>query len=486
MPRTAASGRFDIMPAQVTLNFDGVNGQVALGSSGPIAAATNAFTAACRFRREKIAGITAMIGDGTNTAQNHWNFQIQAANRKLLTTIITTSGAKALVGANNIPYNTWCHATLVYDGANITWYYNGDFDSTTTHTGTVLASTDGVFIGTGSSPIGGAFRYFGGAICDVKYWTRALSASEISDLAKTRRNDASIRSGLAGEWLLNDRSGTTALDSAGTNHGTISGGAAFTTTQFPFMPRIKESSNPGEISGCIGYWEADQGITLDGSNKVSQWDDLSGFGAHMTQSDPTVRFGYTASSINGRPTVDMVSGILNKMTATINFPATAPHTLIVLAKASTTQPATFSGIVCIGSGGAGGNTSSIGTDNTRKLWTGGAGDGTPTFFVPVTGTTYFLAKTSDTSHVATYIDNVFMGVAKQLAKYSITPLNLAVLGQYSLGSTSSNMNVAFAAVFNRQLSNTEINSIANYAKAKYGLSMTTGQRTAVSGRVAIT
>lgn len=285
---------------------------------------------------------------------------------------------------------------------------------------------------------------------------------------------------------MNDRTGTTALDSAGTNHGTISGGAAFTTTQYPFMQRIKESSNPGEIAGCIGYWEADQGVTLDGSNKVSQWNDLSGFGAHMTQSDPSIRFGYTASNINGLPTVNMVNTILNKMTATVSFPSNAPHSLVVLCKASATQPVTFSGIVCLGSGGAGGNTSSIGTDNGRKLWTGGAGDGTPTFFVPTTGTTYLIAKTSDVSHVSSYINNVFMGTVKQLTKYNLSPLNLAVLGQYSLGSTSSNMDVAFAAIYNRQISNTELNAIANYAKTKYGLSISTGQRTAVSGRIDIT
>lgn len=486
MPRSDATSRYKIMPSQVALNFDGVNGLVSLGTSGPIAQSATAFTAACRFRRTKSTGIVAMIGDGTNTAQNHWNFQIQGPNRRLLTTVITTNGAKALVGANNIPMFTWCHATLVYDGANITWYYNGDFDNTTTHTGTVLASTDGVYIATGSAPIGGALRYFEGQICDVKYWTRALSASEAFDLAKLGRNDASIRTGLAGEWLLNDRSGTTALDTAGTNHGTISGGASFTTIQYPFQNRIKEMSSPGDISGCIGYYEADQGVTLDGSNKVSQWDDLSGFGSHMTQSDPSIRFGYTASSINGLPTVDMSSAILNKMTAALKFPANTHHSLVVLAKANATQPIYFSGIITLGSGAGGGNTSTIGTDNGKRIWTGGAGDGTPTFSVPTTGTTYLLAKTSDTTHVTTYIDNVLMGVSKQISVYSISPLNLGVLGQYTSGSTSCNMSIAFAAFYNRQLSITEMNAIAVYAKQKYGLSLNVGTRSAMSGRSLIT
>lgn len=41
---------------------------------------------------------------------------------------------------------------------------------------------------------------------------------------------------------------------------------------------------PSDISGLTAWYDANQGITKDGSDLVSQWDDLSGNGYHMTQS----------------------------------------------------------------------------------------------------------------------------------------------------------------------------------------------------------
>lgn len=40
---------------------------------------------------------------------------------------------------------------------------------------------------------------------------------------------------------------------------------------------------PDDISGLTAWYDANQGITKDGSDLVSQWDDLSGNGYHMTQ-----------------------------------------------------------------------------------------------------------------------------------------------------------------------------------------------------------
>lgn len=197
--------------------FNGTSDFVDLGSSGAIAAATATFSAACYFKREKTTGLTAMVGDNNNAAQNHWNFQVNGPGRSLLTTIITSTGSKALVGTSGVPMNTWCHAVLTYDGATITWYFNGLFDNSTTHTGTVLASTSGVLIGSGSAPIGGAFRYFGGNIAEVKYWDRAISSKEKELLFFDDYNDAGMRTNLAGEWLLNG----TANDTAGGNNGTV-------------------------------------------------------------------------------------------------------------------------------------------------------------------------------------------------------------------------------------------------------------------------
>lgn len=218
-----------------SLKLDGTTQWVDLGNTGAIAAATAAFSLSCWFKRDKNLGIVAMVGDNDNTAQRHFNFQTQGAGRKLLTTLITSVGAKPLVGLNNIPANVWVHAVLTYDGAFIRWYYNGLPDSFTTHTGTVLASASGMLIGTGSAPIGQAYRIFSGNIQDVKYWDRAITAPEVYDMYFLGRNDAALRIGLKGEWLLY----ANALDTSGFgNHGTLIGSPVFDANEVPFKDRV--------------------------------------------------------------------------------------------------------------------------------------------------------------------------------------------------------------------------------------------------------
>lgn len=231
---TPFTDRFIIRNVASSYRADGISNYIDLGSSGAIAAATTVFSCAVWFKRDKQTGINAMVGDNNNAAQNHWNFQTQGPNRKLLTTLITSVGPKALVGGTNIPANTWCHAVLTYDGAFIRFYFNGYMDAITTHTGTVLASTSGVQIASGSAPVGGAYRFFGGWMQDLKYWTRVLTAQDAYDLAINNRNDAAMRTNLMGEWLLI----SDALDTSGQgNHGTQFGGF-YDTTDAPFKDRV--------------------------------------------------------------------------------------------------------------------------------------------------------------------------------------------------------------------------------------------------------
>ena len=225
-----------------SIRLNGIDQWIDLGNTGPICLSVNAFSCSVWFKRDKIANsagsqLVAMVGDANNAAQNNWNVQTQAPGRRLLTSVISsTLGLRALVGLNNIPLGVWCHAVLTYDGAFIRWYYNGIQENVTTCTGAVTASTSGKFIGTGSAPIGGAFRIFGGWIQDVKYWDRALTAAEVYDLYFLNRNDAAMRTNLKGEWLLYSN----ALDTSGFgNHGTLVGSPVFDSNEMPFKERAQ-------------------------------------------------------------------------------------------------------------------------------------------------------------------------------------------------------------------------------------------------------
>jgi hypothetical protein len=61
--------------------------------------------------------------------------------------------------------------------------------------------------------------------------------------------------------------------------------------------------SPLDIPGCALWLEADRGITLDGSNKVSAWADQSGNGRHFINVTTSLRPLLSLNKIGGRPAV---------------------------------------------------------------------------------------------------------------------------------------------------------------------------------------
>lgn len=321
-----------------------------------------------------------------------------------------------------------------------------------------------------------------GTVSSVRAWNVSLTANQVADMYRTKEVPTT---GLVRWYKLNEGTGSTAYDSSPTaDQGTITN-PYWSFNNVPFCLPVCASANPAQLPNCLFYYEADQGVTLDVSNKVSQWDDLSGNGSHMTQATAGLRFTYTASSINGLPTVNLVAGTGNVMTATSNYFANQPHTLVVVARAYSTQPSAYSGIISIGSGAVGGYTSCIGTDNSTNIWFGGAGDGTPTFTPPVSNTVYFFVKTTDNRYTSSFINNVSKGTAKQLVTYTVNPLSTVAIGQYTAGSNSGNWNVALIAGFNKELLPSEMNALATYVNDKYAMGMTVGARVSASNRILI-
>ena len=63
---------------------------------------------------------------------------------------------------------------------------------------------------------------------------------------------------------------------------------------------------PSDLAGLVLWLDADDpaSLTLDGSNRVSQWADKSGQGAHAQQSNTSHQPTYVASGIAGRGSLD--------------------------------------------------------------------------------------------------------------------------------------------------------------------------------------
>lgn len=77
-----------------------------------------------------------------------------------------------------IPLNTWTHLAAVYNGTHIFLYRNGALVATTAANGTMTQCTQGVSIGNRAP--GNLNHRFPGVIDDVRLYSRAVSADEVS------------------------------------------------------------------------------------------------------------------------------------------------------------------------------------------------------------------------------------------------------------------------------------------------------------------
>lgn len=112
-----------------------------------------------------------------------------------------------------ITANTWHHIAIVVDSSgNLTYYLDGVADGTGTAPN---VNPDGMGCDSGT---GG--ECFAGRFDDTRVYSRALSSSDITELYTAGAN---ITSNLFGWWKLDDGSGSTAADSAGSNTGTVTG-----------------------------------------------------------------------------------------------------------------------------------------------------------------------------------------------------------------------------------------------------------------------
>ena len=115
--------------------------------------------------------------------------------------------------------NQWYHLALTYNGTTLTFYIDGSSVGTSTAVSGSLSlpTNQDLFIGQRS----GGSGFFDGDIDEVRIWDVVRTAQQIDD-----NYDVSLtgnESGLVSYWKFNEGSGTTAIDSAGSNDGTIVG-----------------------------------------------------------------------------------------------------------------------------------------------------------------------------------------------------------------------------------------------------------------------
>lgn len=220
--RTLASNRVLTRDMGTALSFDGVTNKVVL----PTAINTVLSKAAAEFSVEytfKAPDVTSLTVLFSSTIDTNDRFAISFGSGTVR--IGVYNGVSWNTGSGSMPVvaNQWYTISLRAVAGIITQaMLNGIAKSRTGGSNPITATTAGVVIGAKTDSTS-----FSKHIGDqLRIWNRAITDTEMQN---SYFSNAVTRTGLVGEWLFNETTGTTALDSSGNgNNGTITG-ATYTT-----------------------------------------------------------------------------------------------------------------------------------------------------------------------------------------------------------------------------------------------------------------
>ena len=296
---TASDGPF------FSREFDGVDDYIDCGNDSSLNP-TGDFTLACWFRVHTRTAEHFFIGRDDASLGRSYAFGIRSDGFLQLQ---INGGLTAHSGlgtdfddAGN--KNRWFHGVAVREaGVGTTLYLNRAVE--------VTGSDATPNVTTGPTTIGkrtfsSSQMEFDGNLADVRIYSRALSASEVTDLYN---GDAVSSTGLEGHWLSGDNwDYNTVTDASGNNrHGTNVGSIASTE-------KFVHPANPDEVSGLQLWLDASDASTLydatvggslvDDDGAVARWEDKSGNANHATQGTVANQPYRRATEINGLDVID--------------------------------------------------------------------------------------------------------------------------------------------------------------------------------------
>lgn len=198
--------------------------------------------------------------------------------------------------------DTWYHLVGVKEGANVRLYINGVFDNEITNfTGTVYNSDS-------EMQMGGSASQWAGNMDDVRFYNRALSADDIKLLYTCSAPKGAVKydstfnvmtycngaewvamgtiggtpptNGLIGHWKLDDATGSSIADSAGSVTGAWTDGA---------NNNVAEEAISGTVGGALDF---------DGNNEVNYGDALD-----LGVQDFTIALWLRVDDYSGQPKI---------------------------------------------------------------------------------------------------------------------------------------------------------------------------------------
>ncbi|MHC4397039.1 MAG: LamG-like jellyroll fold domain-containing protein, partial [Planctomycetota bacterium] len=165
------------------LNFDGEDDYVSIPNESDFDITTNITVAVwVKLNSQSTENFMSFITKGHESA---WALQRAARTGGVsfyLNGLTTWDGLK---GTANVFDDKWHHVAGVYDGSRISVYVDGKEDTFLETTGSIGTNNWDVYIGANDEDVTGAtgYRYCDGLLDDARVYDRALSDTEIKELA---------------------------------------------------------------------------------------------------------------------------------------------------------------------------------------------------------------------------------------------------------------------------------------------------------------
>lgn len=226
--RSAASGRIVPRNFSSTLSLPGSSSGI---TATTITGLNSASTFSAWFNTSTVAATGRTIIENSTSANTRLTLMMDAG---IVRAGYYNGAAYTSKASEKLQPGTWYHAVFAWNGAVATLYINNISQSATSPAPSASA---GGALGIGRRG-DAATQAFLGHLAEACIWNRTLSAAEISALYYAGTIPSS---GLVCKYLLNEGSGTTAIDTSGSgNNGTIVGGTY--TSYAPLKTRSAASA----------------------------------------------------------------------------------------------------------------------------------------------------------------------------------------------------------------------------------------------------
>lgn len=243
------------------------------------------------------------------------------------------------------------------------------------------------------------------------------------------------------------------------------------TGSFVQMPLrgTEDEPSPAQVPGLAFWYRADFGVSLDGSNRVSEWKDVSGNRLHVVQPDSLSRPYFSASNpiFNDYPTVNFPAGVSTFLSCAYS-PLFGDVEQITIFAAVNLLPGwtTYSTIISNPTTGGWNNGWSVGARNLSTscgFWFNGWGN---YIEKPYTFPAKVIITARTTGSSIQYRSNRTLTntVSKGAASKSAAPMLIGA----AAGGYRGRFSAAEIFAYNRDMTDDEITKMENYLITKYG------------------